>query len=47
MWVDIAAVVAEVMGRFTVGNPRTVDDVLAADARGRQLASDILAKRHS
>ena len=47
MWVDIAAVVAEVMGRFTVSHPRTVDDVLAADARGRQLASDILAKRHS
>ena len=38
-WVDIPAVIAAVMEQFDAGEPRDLDDVLAADAEGRALAT--------
>ena len=44
-WTEIAAVVAGVMERFTVSEPRTIEDVMEADAAGRRLAHEILGRR--
>jgi 1-deoxy-D-xylulose-5-phosphate reductoisomerase len=37
-WVDIPAVIEEAMAAFTPSQPRDLDDVMAADAEGRELA---------
>ena len=42
MWADIAQYVECVMERFNVTTPQSEDDVLAADAEGRQLADEEL-----
>jgi 1-deoxy-D-xylulose-5-phosphate reductoisomerase len=42
MWADIAQYVECVMERFNVTTPQSEDDVLAADAEGRQLAEEEL-----
>lgn len=42
MWADIARYVGRVMEKFVVTTPRTEEDVLAADAEGRQRASEVL-----
>ena len=44
MWADIAKYVERVMERFNVTTPQSEDDVLAADAEGRQLAEEALAQ---
>ena len=44
MWADIANYVERVMGRFNVTTPQSEEDVLAADAEGRQLAEEALAQ---
>ena len=44
MWSHIALLVSRVMEKFVVSTPTTVEDVLAADAEGRRLASKELAK---
>ena len=44
MWSHIALHVSRVMEKFVVSTPTTVEDVLAADAEGRRLASKELAK---
>ena len=44
MWADIATYVERVMDRFNVTTPQSEDDVLAADAEGRQLAEEALAR---
>jgi 1-deoxy-D-xylulose-5-phosphate reductoisomerase len=43
-WVDIASVIELVMGRFVASEPRDLDDVLAADAEGRALATEGVAR---
>ena len=43
-WVDIPSVIEEAMGRFVAGEPRDLDDVLAADAEGRALAAEGVAR---
>lgn len=43
-WSDIARMVEQVMERFTVSVPTSVDDVLAADAEGRRLATEVLSQ---
>lgn len=43
-WVDIPDIVGAALGKFAVTVPRDVDDVLAADAEGRALASEELGK---
>jgi 1-deoxy-D-xylulose-5-phosphate reductoisomerase len=45
-WVDIPAVIEEAMDRFGPAEPRDLDDVLAADAEGRALAAEGVARRH-
>ena len=42
MWADIARYVGRVMEKFVVTTPTTEEDVLAADAEGRQRASEVL-----
>jgi 1-deoxy-D-xylulose 5-phosphate reductoisomerase len=42
-WAEIAYYVERVMERFNVTTPQSEDDVLAADAEGRQLAEEALA----
>jgi 1-deoxy-D-xylulose-5-phosphate reductoisomerase len=42
MWADIARYVERVMERFNVTTPQSEEDVLAADAEGRQLAEEEL-----
>jgi len=42
MWADIAALVANVMDKFTVSQPSTVEHILAADTEGRVLAAEEL-----
>lgn len=44
MWADIATYVERVMDRFNVTTPQSEEDVLAADAEGRQLAEEALAR---
>jgi 1-deoxy-D-xylulose-5-phosphate reductoisomerase len=44
MWSDIAVYIERVMTRHAVFAPTIVDDVLAADAEGRRLASEELSK---
>ena len=44
MWADIARYVERVMDRFNVTTPQSEDDVLAADAEGRQLAEEELIR---
>ena len=44
MWAQIANYVERVMERFNVTTPQSEDDVLAADAEGRQLAEEALAQ---
>lgn len=44
MWADIAKYVERVMERFNVTTPQSEDDILAADAEGRQLAEEALAQ---
>jgi 1-deoxy-D-xylulose-5-phosphate reductoisomerase len=39
-WVDIPSVIEGVMARFVASEPRDLDDVLAADAEGRALATE-------
>lgn len=41
-WPRIAAVVETAVSRHTPSVPRDIDDVLAADAEGRRLASEVL-----
>jgi 1-deoxy-D-xylulose-5-phosphate reductoisomerase len=43
-WADIPVVVGAALERFVSNDPSSLDDVLAADAEGRALASDELAK---
>jgi 1-deoxy-D-xylulose-5-phosphate reductoisomerase len=43
-WAEIAQYVERVMERFNVTTPQSEDDVLAADAEGRQLAEEALAQ---
>ncbi|CAB4609198.1 unannotated protein [freshwater metagenome] len=43
-WSDIARMVEQVMEKFTVSMPTSVDDVLAADAEGRRLAIEVLSQ---
>lgn len=43
LWADIANYVERVMERFNVTTPQSEEDVLAADAEGRQLAEEVLA----
>lgn len=42
MWADIARYVGRVMEKFVVTTPTTEEDVLAADAEGRQRAVEVL-----
>ena len=42
MWSDIAALVANVMDKFAVSQPSTVEHILAADAEGRVRAAEEL-----
>ena len=44
MWSEIAQYVERVMERFNVTTPQSEDDVLAADAEGRQLAEEELVR---
>jgi 1-deoxy-D-xylulose-5-phosphate reductoisomerase len=44
MWSHIALYVSRVMEKFVVTTPTHVDDVLAADAQGRRMAIEELAK---
>lgn len=44
MWSHIALYVSRVMEKFVVTTPTHVDDVLAADAQGRRMATEELAK---
>ncbi len=44
MWSHIALYVSRVMEKFVVTTPIHVDDVLAADAQGRRMATEELAK---
>ncbi len=44
MWADIARYVERVMERFNVTTPQSEEDVLAADAEGRQLAEEELTR---
>ena len=39
-WVDIPSVIEGVVARFVASEPRDLDDVLAADAEGRALATE-------
>lgn len=43
-WAQIAIFVSQVMEKFTVSVPTSVDDVLNADAEGRRLAREELAR---
>ncbi len=43
-WVDIPSVIEHAMGRSVTGEPRDLDDVLAADAEGRALAAEVVAR---
>ena len=43
-WPDIAHVTEHVMARHQVSQPYSVDDVLAADAEGRRLATEALTR---
>lgn len=43
-WADIANYLERVMERFNVTTPQSEEDVLAADAEGRQLAEEELAR---
>ena len=43
-WSQIAHAVEEVMGKCAPSAPRDLEDVLAADAEGRRLAAEVLAK---
>jgi 1-deoxy-D-xylulose-5-phosphate reductoisomerase len=43
-WVDIPTVIEGVMRRFVASEPRDLEDVLAADAEGRVLATEELAR---
>lgn len=43
LWRDIATYIERVMARFQVTTPRTVDDVMDADATGRRLAHEELS----
>jgi 1-deoxy-D-xylulose-5-phosphate reductoisomerase len=43
-WVDIPWVIEEAMHRFVASEPRDLDDVLAADADGRALAAEGIAR---
>ena len=44
MWADIANYLERVMERFNVTTPQSEEDVLAADAEGRHLAEEALAR---
>ena len=44
MWADIANYLERVMETFNVTTPQSEEDVLAADAEGRQLAEEVLAR---
>ena len=44
LWSHIALYVSRVMEKFVVTTPTHVDDVLAADAQGRRMATEELAK---
>ena len=44
IWADIANYLERVMERFNATTPQSEDDVLAADAEGRQLAEEELAR---
>jgi 1-deoxy-D-xylulose-5-phosphate reductoisomerase len=44
MWADIARFVDAVMQKFEVSQPTTVEHILEADARGRELARLVLSK---
>jgi 1-deoxy-D-xylulose-5-phosphate reductoisomerase len=44
MWADIARFVDAVMQKFEVSRPTTVEHILEADARGRELARLVLSK---
>ena len=44
MWSHIALYLSRVMEKFVVTTPTHVDDVLAADAQGRRMATEELAK---
>ena len=41
-WVDIPLVIEQTMGRFSVSEPRDLEDVLSADAEARALAGEEL-----
>jgi 1-deoxy-D-xylulose-5-phosphate reductoisomerase len=43
-WPDIAHVTEHVMAQHRVSQPYSVDDVLAADAEGRRLATEALTR---
>ncbi|MSZ80706.1 MAG: 1-deoxy-D-xylulose-5-phosphate reductoisomerase, partial [Actinobacteria bacterium] len=43
-WAQIGIFVSQVMEKFTVSVPTSVDDVLNADAEGRRLAREELAR---
>jgi 1-deoxy-D-xylulose-5-phosphate reductoisomerase len=43
-WVDIPSVIEAVMERHVASEPRDLDDVLAADAEGRSLAGEQVAR---
>ena len=43
-WADIPTVIEGAMDRFVVSEPRDLDDVLAADAEGRALAAEGVAR---
>jgi 1-deoxy-D-xylulose-5-phosphate reductoisomerase len=43
-WVDIPTVIEQALGRYVASEPRDLDDVLAADAEGRALAAEGVAR---
>ncbi len=46
-WPQIADVCDESLQRYEPGADATVDDIIAADARARQVATDIISRLHS
>ena len=43
-WVQIAETVERVMESYSPSQPRDIEDVLHADAEGRRLAAEVLAR---
>ena len=41
-FLDIAMIVEDVLGRYSAGRPSTIGDVLAADARARDVACQVM-----